>query len=682
MRVGLNHDRVWQAEQLAIVPGAWRERVRKIHVKRLETEAEQTANLWLLGLTDRMKKIRVPIALKDDELCELAIKCAKECMDLANVYVTTDMASLRERMNCYCQRYGITPPDPLRLTKNGKEVGVTDRGAVARMTDHLWWRRNIRKTQARGLEGEAINLGYVHKRAEIYSSDATVERRTQQRKRNVMALENTQAINKDTGEIFSLFELAEKSVANPKIRRGELMTRIHGFEGVAKALGHAAEFVTLTAPSKYHAKKQDEGKVIDNPKYGGFTPRETQRYLAKTWARIRSALSRRNINLYGFRIAEPHHDGTPHWHMILFCEKSKVQKLREVISSYALKEDGHEQGAAKNRVEFVSINWKRGTAAGYVAKYVAKNIDGGGYEVQGDIEGEERSAITPSHRVEAWASTWGIRQFQPIGGPPVGVWRELRRTEDEQRHTSVISEARAAADAGNWEAYCHAMGGALKPVTSVKTWQRWGKATVRKVKRQINKQKIVVNQIVSQKRIKDGVKVERQWPISIAVTRDGERWDFTNQQPEPAPQTRYWETAKGAVFGVKDNTTGRVFQSRRYRWEIKAGARDGLQKYSKKLGLHEMQNEEFQQPESLLLLQKEAEARPQAAQPWTCVNNCTGVLENGGEFGNDESGRSGIGGFGRENLLESGTFAYSDDGGAVRGADFDRFGGFEPCSFG
>ena len=39
--------------------------------------------------------------------------------------------------------------------------------------------------------------------------------------------------------------------------------------------------------------------------------------------------------------------------------------------------------------------------------------------VCGDLYGNE--AMTASQRVDAWASTWRVRQFQQIGGAPVTI---------------------------------------------------------------------------------------------------------------------------------------------------------------------------------------------------------------------------------------------------------------------
>lgn len=542
----------WQARRLSFVPAAWSGRVARLHEKKSLADLA-AGNLWLLDLSEGMRKIRVPVNLSDAELIAFATDRAAQAMGLAEVapgVYLSEPAALRRRLVAYVETYGIKPPEPLRMTRKGTPAGVSDAGAIARMCCPLWWRRKLRQGQARALEGKAIELGYVHRRAEIYASNATVERRAQQRARNAAGLEATEAINRDTGEIFNLAQLAAASVANPRIRRGELMTRIAGFEAIAKGMEHAAEFVTLTAPSKYHAKRTAEGgRVEDNPRYSGATPREAQGYLARLWANIRAKLHRMGIAPYGFRIAEPHHDATPHWHMLLFVApwlspgRSAVARLRAIIRRYALREDGREPGARAARVTFKAIDWARGSAAGYVAKYVSKNIDGGGYQVQGDVEGGPGD-VFPGHRVEAWASTWGIRQFQQVGGPPVGVWRELRRLEKGAEYPPVIEAARSAADcgrsghdetgaAGNWRRYVEVMGG----------------PTMRRADR----------------------------PICIARTRPGEVWNYAAGAPEPANLTRYGEVSAGAPYGVALNG-GCAFATVRYRWEIRgqqATARSG-----------------------------------------------------------------------------------------------------------
>src|SRR5271170_1835945 len=217
------------------------------------------------------------------------------------------------------------------------------------------------------------------------------------------------------------------------------MTRMKGFEDIAKELGHVAEFVTLTTPSKFHSMLSDG---TANPKYGGYSPREAQAWLAKMWARSRAKFKRKSILVYGFRIAEPHHDGTPHWHMVLFTLAHLVGDVRAVLTEHWLSDDGAERGALSHRIEFQAIDPAKGSATGYISKYVAKNIDGhevgedfeanntgrGGYsggsasEIRGDEPGQanegsdsltpaSRDAVTTAARVRAWASLHGIRQF-------------------------------------------------------------------------------------------------------------------------------------------------------------------------------------------------------------------------------------------------------------------------------
>ncbi|MBJ7532543.1 replication endonuclease, partial [Rhodomicrobium vannielii ATCC 17100] len=64
----------------------------------------------------------------------------------------------------------------------------------------------------------------------------------------------------------------------------------------------------------------------------------------KVWASIRAKLHRSGIQPYGFRIAEPHTDGCPHWHMLLFVEPARVNDVEMIVTAYAMSEDEDEAG--------------------------------------------------------------------------------------------------------------------------------------------------------------------------------------------------------------------------------------------------------------------------------------------------------------------------------------------------
>lgn len=319
---------------------------------------------------------------------------------------------------------------------------------LARVQCERWWRLVLRRLHARAVESTARALGLVHKRAGCYVSHDALNRRTGQLVRNARTLDAVVGVN-DRGQGYTLAELAARGPANKEIRRQELMTRIAGFELIARDCGHEALFVTVTCPSRMHAYRTAGAGVEPNPKHDGTTPDQAQAHLVSQWARFRAACARWGVELYGFRIAEPNHDGTPHWHALLFLPRvvargtvavnpragrpAAVRVAVRLLRRYFLHcADARERGARAHRVKVERIDWTRGSAAGYVAKYVAKNIDG--YRVERDLYGND--SITSSRRVEAWAATWRIRQFQQIGGAPVTVWRELRRLHPDQAAAS------------------------------------------------------------------------------------------------------------------------------------------------------------------------------------------------------------------------------------------------------
>jgi len=318
-----------------------------------------------------------------------------------------------------CDRHGIAAPK-----------GDTENEQLARALDKAWWRKHLRTEWKRRLEHTSIQLGLTSLRNDPYISREAALLQNAQNQANRKLLEQRIATN-EHGQSYTVAELSDMGMANKTLRRGELMTRIRGFEEVADSRRDVGMFWTITCPSKYHSVGGT------NAKYNGATPRQAQAYLVEVWALIRAALHRVGVRPYGFRIAEPHGDGCPHWHMLLFVDRDHAATMEEIVKRYALLEDGEEDGAQKNRVKLVNIEAGKGTAAGYIAKYVSKNIDGYGvgdhksfengttYVIAEDHFGNV--SITPSQRVTYWSQVWGIRQFQQIGGAPVGVWRELRR---------------------------------------------------------------------------------------------------------------------------------------------------------------------------------------------------------------------------------------------------------------
>lgn len=451
------------------------------YIKTTESGSLTEANIELRELTETYSPDnQLELSADDEEIYSYAKLRAKSCFAVRT----------RQTMETFCYRSQVQPPPR----------NFSDRGAMARMCDHRWWARKLHRKINRNLERVAIKIGLVHRRKGRYVSDELKKRVLKRLKRNRAILEAVSAEN-ELGQSYTIAELQDLSVANPKILRNELMCRMSGFEAISNEMGFVADFLTLTCPSRMHARLYISGD--ENPAYDGTTPREAQKYLFKLFTRIRSTLARKNVRYFGFRVVEPHHDGTPHWHLLLFIPRESREQLREVFRKYALEDSPDEPGAKERRFRAEAIDPKKGTATGYIAKYISKNIDG--YALN---PGDEEKAF----RVKAWASTWGIRQFQQLGGSPVTVWRELRRIRvqlsgklEEVRYTAdtgnlagyvrvqsgpfilrkktrirventgILEEARYAADTGNWAGYVRAQGGpfTLRKNLRIRTEKLW-----------------------------------------------------------------------------------------------------------------------------------------------------------------------------------------------------------------
>ena len=356
------------------------------------------------------------------------------------------------------EKYALEIPDPEKYSKAG---------IAARLACPRWWLRRVIVLQARTIENLKRKSGLVCANGQIYCSSFSVMNRRRRRKLTSDLMKKVVARNQ-LGQEFTLQELADKSVSNPRIKFSELMVRMRGFEDHSEKYDHIGLFITITCPSRFHvfsSRKQGSGKryYFKNKNYdSSLTVRDCQAYLNDVFAKTRSALRHSDIKPYGFRVVEPHHDGTPHWHLMLFVRPEQKQETIDIFCRYALADSPDERGAKKNRVKIVEIDKGKGSATGYICKYISKAIDGRFTEngsPAADLYG--RDAVESSERIQTWASVHGVRQFQQIGGAPVGVWRELRRLGDIDgvEQPGTLADLVGAACSSDWLGYLESMGG-------------------------------------------------------------------------------------------------------------------------------------------------------------------------------------------------------------------------------
>lgn len=631
----------WAAPRLYALPLRWAEKmaaswrgiVEQLAAKRL---THGGADEWLRRRLDELEAGRragIAPSMGDSDLCKLADLEARDHADrqadiegryrvvwahmpadyLARCILHKQVQAAQWLMACR----GVAD-----LWPDGPEM--TDRGRLARLRDPVFWRRVFRKAHARTVESCAIRLGLVNGRADPYISRESLEIATKRQAARSAMLAHTMAVS-ERGDEMTLLEVAERSVSNPTIRRGELMTRVSGFELCADDLGHVKRWAVLTCPSRMHKWTHTKnGHPVENKRYDGTQPREAQQYLAQQWRRVCAWWERQGLRVYGFRTTEPHQDGTPHWNVLCFfapmTERVHLKKLCKVPTAavpvfddglrryFLLNDSATERGAAEHRVKIEAIDPTKGSAAAYIAKYIAKGVDGFGLDV--DLSGNNIERT--SRAVVAWSRVWGIRQFQQIGGPPVTVWRELRRLNPDNLGdvATVADTLRDAAAAVNlklsepdekravaWQRYAMTQGG---PTCKRAAWR--------------------VRMLMEQ-REKANRYGEASQPRIVGVVGAG-------RVPTAAPAHL---AARGVAGGGYFRPALTAIQSERTEWVVisKGSADDAIEAHCERLQglIHAMDAQAARDMALRIEAQRkragDLERLREALPPWTRVNNCT-----------------------------------------------------------
>lgn len=469
-------------EQLKCIPTTYlRRHAAKAYATRFNSTTaknpERSANIYLRELIKRVNEIvtRSPLAITElqrekrrkDKAKQLALVCQQESIitfdkDMTLSQATALVISTYKKLAEFTINQIDTAPAQSAFTtfmkKGGNPELIADKLEIAikRMCCDKWWQRKLNRLRDMTLEHLNITLGLVNKKHSPYASLQAVNEFRYAKKSQKEWLDSMQLESEDGETLLDLAEVFKRSVSNPELRRVELMVRIRGYEEYAESIGMQAVMYTITAPSKYHANSY---------KYNNATPKETQQYLVNQWAKVRAELAKVNIPVFGVRVVEPHHDATPHWHMLLFMKPEHEAITTKVLKHYAMQIDGDEKGADKTRFYAEHIDPSKGSAVGYIAKYISKNINAN--HITGEIDEETGLPFADEDglvlNVGAWASRWRIRQFQFVGGVSVGLWREFRRLKADKVATlsATATSVFNAADNSQYCQFMHLLGGAF-----------------------------------------------------------------------------------------------------------------------------------------------------------------------------------------------------------------------------
>jgi len=405
------------------------------------------------------------------------------CLDAAcsALFVTDDVKPEQirqswEKVAAEAMRLDVIPPafEQLRRKKRRRKPVPYDLipGSLARMLCADWWYRKLWQMRCEWREEQLRAVCLVNKKASPYVSYEAVIHKREQRRKSLEFFQSHELVNAD-GDTLDMEDVVNASSSNPAHRRNEMMACVKGLELIAEMRGDCAVFYTITCPSRFHATLNN-GRP--NPKWTSETVRQSSDYLVETFAAFRKAMHKAGLRWYGVRVAEPHHDGTVHWHLLCFMRKKDRRTLTALLRKFSIREDRAELGNNTGpRFKSELINPRKGTPTSYIAKYISKNIDGRG--LAKEISKETGKSLRDSaEHVSAWASLHRVQQFRFFGIPGRQAYRELRllagqaaRAQgDKKAGATVLENARldavlAAADAGCFATYIMKQGGVLVP---------------------------------------------------------------------------------------------------------------------------------------------------------------------------------------------------------------------------
>jgi len=206
----------------------------------------------------------------------------------------------------------------------------------------------------------------------------------------------------------------------------EIQNRVNTLTTVARQRNLKPLFMTLTLPSEYHQHKilQRQGvpdRLIPNPKYNGTPAKEAVKVLTKMFAKLRHDRSLKELSkeqrIY-FRVNEPHKDGTPHTHILMFVPQERIERVKKAFKRLF-----------DERANDIQDDIEDATA--YVMKYINKMLP----------LSKQQNLSEKEQYLNAWYSKHRIIRFNSSRTlAPLGIYRILHHKYSLYALTKLLND--------------------------------------------------------------------------------------------------------------------------------------------------------------------------------------------------------------------------------------------------
>jgi hypothetical protein len=393
--VTMRGSRAWFEAKLNAIEASGGKIARALAVDKWKSIAwTDTCEADFLGADwlDRIHRLTDAMVVLKDNAAVAKIKTVLLCGDDAQI-IHVDSLLNKKKIRDAIRAQGM---DESRI----RELSAAMYESPDEPRRHHCIRRRLRTKVKQAVATLNMTLGVIGKGGHNHVTPFELTLRNQQ-KVSWMKFGESVTLNRNGEEVSMLAVMKSSS----KKKLAEIYALTKGLESYATEAGLSWAFMTLTAPPRMHPNP-----AVGKNQWDGTNPDEAHAWIRDAYHRAEARLRKKGVVISGLRVVEPHKDGCPHWHALIFAHANDMATIDATFRQQV-------EWETERSLKFVLGNGCA-TAASYCFKYILTTVNS--IETQSGEVG----------RIDAWRSTWGIRSFQWFGMPRVQLWRNLRAIKD------------------------------------------------------------------------------------------------------------------------------------------------------------------------------------------------------------------------------------------------------------